>query len=158
VDENGRVVVEVAGLLLKRAGREALAGAAGEHIEDWLYEIEWQPDLRRPAVAVPGADLPGAWLILADGTGLGRAFAELVLEHGDRCTVVRPGAAYRIEAAGKLQIDPAHVEDFQHLIADLPALAGLPCRGVIHLWGLELPAPQLPEIWPPEAQAIGCPS
>ncbi|HEY7615641.1 MAG TPA: polyketide synthase dehydratase domain-containing protein, partial [Terriglobales bacterium] len=41
-DATGRLVAELKGLRVKRVDCEELVRAAGTHVDDWLYEIEWQ--------------------------------------------------------------------------------------------------------------------
>ncbi len=47
VEESGQVVATGQGVLVKRALKHALLGRAKPRMEDWLYEIEWQPSARR---------------------------------------------------------------------------------------------------------------
>src|SRR5579871_798844 len=47
VEDSGQVIATGQGVLVKRALKQALLGRAKPRLEDWLYEIEWQPSARR---------------------------------------------------------------------------------------------------------------
>jgi len=55
VDETGRVVAELEGLQVRRASRTDFV--SGESVEEWLYEVEWRPQVRRGR-AVPATYMP----------------------------------------------------------------------------------------------------
>ncbi len=59
-DENGQIVAEVFGLAIKRAPREALLYATRKHLNDWLYEVEWQLQnrLEPEVVGLPSDYIP----------------------------------------------------------------------------------------------------
>ena len=42
-DVNGQIVATLAGLLVKRARRDALVRTPKGSLDDWLYEVQWQP-------------------------------------------------------------------------------------------------------------------
>lgn len=43
VSETGSVVAELRGLRLRRISPDALGRSSGDHLDDWLYELVWQP-------------------------------------------------------------------------------------------------------------------
>lgn len=100
-------------------------GTAGQH-ENWLYQIDWK------RVAAPAADGNLAatdnceWLILADNGGVGSALVDELRSHGGRCVMVHPGDAASATAIAQF-------------------LDGLGHRpgGVVHLWGCDVPTPDL---------------
>jgi acyl transferase domain-containing protein/NADPH:quinone reductase-like Zn-dependent oxidoreductase/NADP-dependent 3-hydroxy acid dehydrogenase YdfG len=47
IEDDGLIIATAERVLVKRALREALLGRAGAPLEDWLYEIDWQPCPRR---------------------------------------------------------------------------------------------------------------
>ncbi len=67
LDQTGQVLAVIEGLSLKRASREALLRAAPERVNDWLYQVEWQPKaspvVQRPST--PPDYMPGARQIAA---------------------------------------------------------------------------------------------
>ena len=42
-DENGQLIAELRGMSFKRADRATLERAIQRNIDDWLYEIAWEP-------------------------------------------------------------------------------------------------------------------
>ena len=53
LDQTGQVVAVIEGLSLKRASREALLRATQERVNDWLYQVEWQPKARPVPKGLP---------------------------------------------------------------------------------------------------------
>ncbi len=92
---------------------------------------------RPPAATAPAHD----WLLLADAGGTADAFAALARARGERCRLVRTGAAYTASGdGGTYTVDPASDADLRRLFADLDRDAG-PFHGtVLHLWNLDAPA------------------
>ncbi len=88
------------------------------------------------------SELSGGYLIFADQGSVGRQLAERLRSRGAHCWVVTPGLAYEEMGEGHYRIAPDRAEDFARLLAevsrpDLPA-----CRGVVHCWGVDSPAPE----------------
>ncbi|MFI7086149.1 amino acid adenylation domain-containing protein [Streptomyces anulatus] len=94
---------------------------------------------RRPAPATAARDHD--WLVLADTRGVADAFAALAAARGERCRLVRRGAAYTASGDGAtFTVDPGSDTDLRRLLADLDRDQG-PFRGaVLHLWNLDAPA------------------
>lgn len=158
LDEEGRVVLEVLGLRIQRLGYNAQR-VVSEDLDDWLYEVQWQPKARPegpPAAEIPPPSSPGSWLIFADSDGLGKAMAARMIEQGERCVLVSAGKAYKRVDREYYQIDARQPEEMHRLLeaafgSDQPAL-----RGVIHLWGLDISRPEETTIASLEmAQSLG---
>ncbi|MFJ2011206.1 amino acid adenylation domain-containing protein [Streptomyces globisporus] len=120
---------------------KAATAVARTTIDSWLAEPVWAdcPPLLAEDAEAPPRDVN--WLLLADTGGLADAFAALADARGDRCRVVRRGAAYAASADGRTYtVDPASDADLRRLFADLDRDDG-PFRGtVLHLWNLDAPA------------------
>jgi malonyl CoA-acyl carrier protein transacylase len=109
---------------------------------DWFYRLEWQPaPVHELAEGLTGT--PGCWLILADDGGVGGSLGMALERQGHRCFLV-----YRksqdVPAAGPTGPDRIPRPDFANQdglrgrLTELQARAGLPLRGIIHLWALDL--------------------
>ncbi|NVJ10208.1 SDR family NAD(P)-dependent oxidoreductase, partial [Myxococcus sp. AM001] len=134
LDETGRVCVELEGLRFQQVSRSALRRMLGTG-RDWTYELAWE---LRPLQALPDGMAPrGAWVLLAEGGGLADALAKSLEAQGARCVLVRAGGAFEAHAGGTFTVDPARSEDFSRLLHEVAATGGEPCRGIVHLWGLE---------------------
>ncbi|MFF8962688.1 amino acid adenylation domain-containing protein [Streptomyces globisporus] len=120
---------------------KAATAVARTTIDSWLAEPVWAdcPPLPAEDAGAPPRDV--SWLLLADTGGLADAFAALADARGERCRVVRRGAAYAASADGRTYtVDPASDADLRRLFADLDRDGG-PFRGtVLHLWNLDAPA------------------
>jgi acyl transferase domain-containing protein/SAM-dependent methyltransferase/acyl carrier protein len=146
-DAAGQPVLEVAGLVFKQAGRDALerAGRAVAAPPPRLYAVEWRPRrlparLAAPATDGPAHGLAGRWLVVAGGPApepiarprvtpgsrsVGEALARLLRQRGAACTLVAVGAGWSggLAAAGRRL-----------------AAAGAPLAGVVDLRGIDATA------------------
>ncbi|KUJ69436.1 hypothetical protein ACZ90_11115 [Streptomyces albus subsp. albus] len=106
---------------------------------DLLYDLVWEPGAPE---AVGGPPVPAggdraAWLVLADGTGVGDRLAALLSERGAVCVQVVRGEAYRFApGAREAVVRPDAAEDLRRLVAELPVSDGTALE-VVHLWGLD---------------------
>ena len=152
LDEGGQVLLEAQGLRLQRLERDARRENEQEDLDDWLYEVRWEPK-EQPEAPVPSSpDQRSSWLVLADAGGVGQALQGLLEERGEACIAVLPGDEYREEGPGRYRLDPANPEHFRRLLADLEEADSLPLRGVTYLWGLN-PPPDTPI---ETARTLGC--
>lgn len=78
----------------------------------------------------------GAWLLLADSSGVGRGLSDLLRERGENCILVSPAEEYELIDETHRQLNPAEPDQFRRLLADATATTG-GLRGVVHLWGLD---------------------
>ena len=113
-----------------------------ETFNDWFYQVEWQPKSRESneshTAAIP-ATTPGRWLIFADRHNeIGKALADLLAARGESYALVFPGEAYQATDGIHWQLDPAQPEDFQRLLTEIAAIDERPCRGIVHLWGIDV--------------------
>jgi acyl transferase domain-containing protein len=153
VDDTGAVIVAIERFL----AREAEEGAARRRDDGAIHALRWSarpravPGERREPMRSTRAEA-GRWLILADRTGVAAALAAELARAGetvvlrfaadggetDRVVSVvdagrAPGAALSIDIGGALD---AHDGDaYRRALAD-----GSPWRGVVHCWGLDVPA------------------
>jgi natural product biosynthesis luciferase-like monooxygenase protein len=133
-DPQGHPVASIIGYRFERARAET-ADAPEIPLEDWYYEVEWrQRDL--PAEAPP-EEPPGSWWIFADRAGVGRALAERLERHGARTVLVLAGPT-AADPGGELRLDPGSPRDAARILEQLSRIPGAPpCRGVVHLWGMD---------------------
>ncbi|MDZ8033646.1 type I polyketide synthase [Nostoc sp. DedSLP04] len=163
LDEDGTVIVQVEGSSGKRTNRRTLLRILQEQgkteIQDWLYQLEWQPwrDLLikgnreqgtlRQAQCIAGnrEDVEratlfpqpqvGHWLILADATGLGQQLASELQQQGHTCTIVFAGDSYQHLGTNIYAVNPSVLEDFQRLHQE--AIAPNHPEYIVHLWSLD---------------------
>ncbi len=57
-DDDGRLVAEAIGMQFRRADRNTVRGkdATSAELDDWLYEVEWQPQSRSDSSCLPAPD------------------------------------------------------------------------------------------------------
>ncbi|MDZ4344458.1 MAG: beta-ketoacyl synthase N-terminal-like domain-containing protein [Candidatus Binatia bacterium] len=155
LDEAERVAVEILGLRFEYLGDDT---QREENLDDWLYEIEWQPK-ERPAGAaeLSSPASGGSWLIFADSEGVGDAVAALLEAQGQRSILVSRGESYEHRDGEHFRIRPDQPEDLRRLfeaalVSDQPI-----CRGIVHLWSLEVGRPQETTVAALNAaQTLGC--
>jgi acyl transferase domain-containing protein/acyl carrier protein len=157
-DDAGQVIAEIEGLHVKRAKREVLRQFAQKNLNNWLYEVEWQPRGRQ-SLTESAPNHPGSWLLFADQEGTAAALARLLEAQGETCVMVFPGERYELSKTGHYTINPTCAEDFQQLFCEVSQTYKAPLRRVVHLWGLDTPS--LEEITADSlkiAQTLGCQS
>ncbi|QSQ15453.1 type I polyketide synthase [Myxococcus landrumensis] len=135
LDGSGATVASMRGVRLRRVPAasilEALGARGEDELQDWLYDVTWQP---RPApTASPAA---ADWLVFVDGRGCGSALVEELARQGEDCVTVTAGRTYQRLDERRFVVDPARPEDFARLLREAPASATRSLR-VIYLWGLE---------------------
>ena len=108
-------------------------------LEDRLYTRTWRP--RESDAGDGDGPAPGAWVILADRTGVGEATARALEARGDRPVVVVPGERLVTGSGGDWQVSPDEPDRLRQALVASGADTGA-LRGIIHLWSLdgELPA------------------
>ncbi|MBO0800847.1 MAG: polyketide synthase dehydratase domain-containing protein, partial [Blastocatellia bacterium] len=160
LDEAGNVLIEIRGFRLQAL--DAARPIASEALTDWLYEFEWRPEqpeerIREPISSTP--EMPGIWMIFADGGGVGRKLARLLAARGEKPILISAAKSYLRINDNRFQICPERMDDihqlFEAVCADESGGAG--CRGVIHLWSLDAAPPE--ELTRPSleaAQNLGC--
>jgi malonyl CoA-acyl carrier protein transacylase len=130
------VLPSIVELLLKQQQEQATQ----TKIDDWLYEVVWQPQLlplsTSPVVTTEGKQ----WLIFADASGYGEALAAQLNQQGYITTLVYAGQEYYNEQNIEgdtlcFQINPTREADYEKLLAALP-----PLYGIVHLWSLDIPS------------------
>lgn len=122
-DGDGELIARVQGLPLKQTRQELAFGTQAPSWENWLYEVEWQP--QEPEEMAPERDRPSHWLILGDRRGIGRQLAQRLRDRGDTCTLVLPGTAYQHNGEGTFTLDPTEPEQFDRLLEDIPQIQGV---------------------------------
>lgn len=86
---DGTLILEMTGVLLKRAAREAMIQERREPWQEWLYGTRWEP---AAPPARPTAEPLGRWLILSGGDhGTGPALAAYARSRGVDCDLAPYG-------------------------------------------------------------------
>ena len=156
LDERGIVVAQVEGLTLLRTSRQALLSITKPNIDNWLYQIHWQP--RSISSGNQSIDLtePGSWLMFVDPTGMGEHLAESLRELGQHCILVTPGENYQQLESQHYQINPINGREFSRLLQE-SLKHQPPLQGVIHLWSLgETTASSISPQELQKTQELGC--
>jgi acyl transferase domain-containing protein/acyl carrier protein len=138
-DAGGQIIVEVRGLRVRHLTLDERRRPSDA--DDWLYQIEWRRWLPASPEGAPVSGA-GAWIIFADAGGLGSAVAARLGEIGGVCALVTAGTAYARLETGRYQLDPTKPEGYRQLLRDLQADGYARGRGLLHLWGLDLPQPE----------------
>ncbi len=140
-DPQGALVLEVRGFVARRLALPKQAQHA-----DWFFEVGWVEKPRPPVDGPLTAD--GAWLILSDFQGVGAALEARLRELGQACLRVPVPDTWGRNSWSTNDWSAeqrAYAELFsQRFGKDLP-----PCRGIIHLAGLDAdlgPTPGLAEL------------
>ena len=134
-------------------------GADAGSTADAGYELAWRPRPRSDGVLSETKTEGGCWLILADAGGLGRALADCLEARGRRCLVVEPfgnecSASDRVEVRRVKWDEP---EEYARLVIELN-MPPESLRGIVHLWGLDVPSPEAQVLTLRGRQRVACES
>lgn len=94
-----------------------------------------------PLRAEGDSEKPGSWLIFANSSGVAQQLAELLRARGETPILILPGVAFRQLRQDRFQIRPEQPEDMYQLLEAVRA-DQFSCRGVIHLWSLDIAPPE----------------
>jgi len=110
---------------------------ATDTIRNWLYQVQWKPiTLTEGKSSIQNSH----WLILADSTGVGEKLAASLQQQGNECSLVYRGEKYAQVAAGKYEVNPCVLEEWEQLYQEISGVTQLPLSQVIHLWSLDIGA------------------
>ncbi|HWO22760.1 MAG TPA: amino acid adenylation domain-containing protein [Kofleriaceae bacterium] len=122
LDEAGETLIEGDGIRFQRLGGSLAAG--GDHDPaQWHYDVAWQPLESRLGRSSTPPTATGTWIIFIDRSGRGRELVDALEAASGTCLCIEAGD----EADWLRELDDA----IDH--------AELPIRGVVHLWGFDLP-------------------
>jgi len=124
-DPEGRVLMEIEGLRLRRVPRDWLARLVAEPVQDWTYELAWQKQPAQVDTSDGAVVQPGRWLIFDSRDGLGAAVAQRLEVKAQTCQVVSAADAESRRAA------------MREYLSDDAA----PARGIVYLSGLDVNGP-----------------
>jgi acyl transferase domain-containing protein len=93
---------------------------------EWFHVPGWRLAARPRAAG----ELEGAWLVLADGRGLGGRLAARLRGAGCAVVEVVPGEGFARLGEGRYSVDPRRVEDYAAVLAEQVP------RRILHLWSL----------------------
>ncbi|WP_141592152.1 type I polyketide synthase [Myxococcus sp. AB056] len=136
LDAEGNILMEARGLMARRL--DAVRRRSADEIDQWMYRVDWQEAPRETPTAVSESK-PGTWLVLADRAGFSAKLRAVLSERGERCILVSHGEETRLIEPGHYVVDPSRAEGFTRIL-DAEFGAGRPaCRGVVHLFSLDVP-------------------
>ncbi len=153
LDDRGALLAEVRGLLLKRATRDALAGASQGARKGWYHELQWQaaPPVRE------SPPRPGVWIVVADASGVADRLVERLEEQGRTVVTVVTSSSFERRGATSFALRPAEPEDHRRLWQAMRSAYGDEIAGIVHLASLDIdPSPSTDALL--HAQERGCAS
>lgn len=107
------------------------------------------------ALPIPEQPSLGSWLIFADRDGVGEQLATRLQSRAAQAILISPGDVYRRLDTHRFQVCPSRRDDLLRLFdvmqAEMP-----PCRGIVHLWSLDVQPGDTTLAHLQEAQLLGC--
>jgi acyl transferase domain-containing protein/acyl carrier protein len=138
--EDGNVAVEIVGARAQRLDYEPQAEATRD-LDQWLYELQWQPSDRGADSTNVSADA-GDWIIFADREGIGEVLASNLESQGEKCVLIYQGEKQEQISERVFSIQPAQVVEMHHTLNSILGNADSVCRGIVYLWCMNsLPTP-----------------
>jgi acyl carrier protein len=139
-DDAGNVAIGIDGLRFEYLGEDTQRAALA-NADDWLYEFQWQPkELAAANSSVPASQ--ASWLIFADGGGVGDALSALLEARGERSILVTAGETYEQTDDRHYRVRPERPEDISRVFEAALGSGQPSCRGVVHLWSLDVARPE----------------
>lgn len=129
-DAEGRIVMVVEGLRLRRVPRDWLARLVAEPVQEWTYELAWQKQSLDNATNNLASD-PGRWLVFDSQDGLGRALAQRLEMKSQSCQIISPVNA--------------DAESRRVAVREFLADRSAPARGIVYLSGLDVQGDAMPD-------------
>ena len=152
--EQGQLVADVEGLLLRRTNRDRLLQHLQPDVSQYCYTLTWHPQTL--AASADQEDLSGHWLVLAEDEATANRARDSLASQSGRCIRVGVGATFSQLAKDHFTVNPTQEKDFRQLFQ---TLANRPLRGILHLWGLAPQANALETAGDLEvSQQLGCAS
>ncbi|MHB1132626.1 MAG: SDR family NAD(P)-dependent oxidoreductase [Chloroflexota bacterium] len=99
------------------------------------------PRAAAPLAAPTSPDGRNNWLVFADRGGVGEELAEALRARGGECALVFSADGYRQRGEGCWELDAARPQHFTRLLQETARSQGPDCRGIVHLWSLDVAAP-----------------
>ena len=162
LDNEGQVIVELAGVRVQRLGRSQLTEQQHD-IRDWLYQIRWSSKSLDPISKTDNTMLEGTWLLFGPKSETTTAITHHVRRRGGHVVIVSPGEQFTRfddEDTGEThyQVRPLHGEDYRQLFENIFGGENSPrCAGVIHLWSLDIPSMETIDSEPLDiVRQLGC--
>jgi acyl transferase domain-containing protein/acyl carrier protein len=137
LNEDRRLAAEFLGV---QCQRESAVGCAGLGVEDWLYQLCWQPaivDTLSPATPGPSSLTGESWVIFADERGLGERLAKLTVMRGANCFLVSRGLDYAIVDDSHFTANPKALDDSKRILQVVSERYRGSAVRVVYLWGLD---------------------
>ena len=150
LDDAGQLVVEMSGVHF-----DSLGQGLKENLDDWLYELKWQPK-ERVSLNL-SAPSPGTWLVFTDSSGVGESLRRFLEENEQKAILISRGNAYARIDSRHFCLRPDQPEDVSRLFESAMESDQPPCRGIVHLWSLDNSLPEDASAASMEAaQTLGC--
>ena len=118
-------------------------------LQDWFYEVQWQPKPRQSNQSSEQFVESSHWLIFADSSGVGNALAKLLQNLGHSYLLIYAESSYYRTAPEVWSLDPSNPLDFKRLFQEVAQTNTLPLK-IVHLWSLDVPPDSL------ESFHLGC--
>lgn len=154
-DEEGEILLEVKGLSIKPLTPKAQGLEDSKRLEQLLYTIQWQ--VTEPLKAPPlRQENSGTWVIFADQGGTGQKLIKRLEAIGEDCITVSAGEQYARIGPKHYRIQAQSCEDYERLFDDCLQSRSQTCRGIVHLWSLDVPTTaHLPKELPEACHEMG---
>ncbi|MBD2607825.1 LLM class flavin-dependent oxidoreductase [Scytonema hofmannii FACHB-248] len=134
-NHNGKLVVKVTGLQMQSTS-SSKSTSQQQKGANWLYELQWQPQPEKEAVS--STTEPGLWLIFGDRSGISQNLVQLLEAQGDTCWLIQHSENSQNQTPNQIVITPGNQTQIQQLITNILAPGVPPCRGIVHLWSLDV--------------------
>lgn len=118
--------------------RQAALPTKKQDVAEWFSIPSWRRTM--PPTAAPPPVPDGAWMLFADGCGLGASLARRLEQAGEDVIVVAAGAQFANEDDNAYTIQPDQSGDYDALLRAV-VHSGKSVSRIVHLWSVTAPNP-----------------
>ena len=134
-DEDENLVAEI--IAMKTKSVESSSAFDIGKPDDWLFEIKWIPLEKQNELEVDSNWKKGAWLVLADNSGIGEQLSAKLKEKGDECFIVsleEKNSAFFED--NKFSVKSGDMKTIEAIFDKIQEESKLQLKGIVHMWSI----------------------
>lgn len=134
-DEDENLIAEI--IAMKTKAVESSSSFDVGKLDDWLFEVNWTPLEDHEELEVDSNWKKGAWLVLADNSGIGEQLSAKFKEKGDECFIVsleeENDAFYK---DNEFSVKSGDMKTIEAIFDKIQEESKLQLKGIVHMWSI----------------------
>jgi len=105
--------------------------------DDWLFEVKWIPLEKQDEIKVDSKEKKGAWLVLADNSGIGEQLSAKLTEKDDECFIVSLDESNSVfYKDNKFSVKSGNINTIEKIFDKIEEESKLQLKGIVHMWSI----------------------